>query len=96
VLADGPGGVDAEYQILGSGPPVKVRAVFQYDDLPTGRPGRPIAALILSDPGQIGQAQRGDTLTATVDGVLDVLKVEQAVAGWRGWSWRLSFSRSRL
>ncbi|WP_424138662.1 head-tail joining protein [Roseomonas chloroacetimidivorans] len=88
-------GEDAEYRILGNGPPVPVRVVFEYDDVSLGRVGRPIAALIPQDAVQIGQAQRGDTLTAKVDGALDVLKVEQALPGWSGWAWRLSFSRGR-
>lgn len=92
LLARGPGGVDAEYRILGDGPPVMVRAVFEYEDVPMGRAGRPLAALIPTGT-EIGRAQRGDTLTAPVDGFPDVLTVEQAQPGWRGWAWRLSFSR---
>jgi hypothetical protein len=94
-LARGPGGIDADYYLVSGGPPIRgIRLVLEFDDVPTGRPARPLAGLVPAEAG-IGPAQRGDVVTAVVDGVMENLKVEEARPGWRGWGWRLQFSRGR-
>jgi hypothetical protein len=92
VMARGPGGVDAEYRIQGEGPPVLLRVVLEQEDGDMrGRIATVTAALVPADGEQIGRPERGDTIT--IGGI--VRKVEQPMAAWRGWGWRLPFSRAR-
>ena len=92
LMAAGPGGFDAEYRIRGSGPAVRLRVVLEREDKDRdGRVQTASAALVPADANQLGRPERGDTLTIGTT----VYRVENVMAGQRGWMWRLPLSLVR-